>query len=94
MQAFRALIRASRSLSARLALYMAVALIPIGLLMVLQTRELQGEARRRSEAALAGEVMETLLAEVRILMRAQGVVRALSLLPLQTLTDDAAYSAS
>ena len=90
MQIFRAVTRASRTLSARLALYMAVALIPIGILMVLQMRELQGEARRRSEAALAGEVMETLRAEVRILMRAQGVVRGLSLLPLETLMDDAA----
>ncbi len=90
MKVLRTAIRASRTLSARLALYMAVALIPIGILMVLQMRELQGEARRRSEAALAGEVMETLRAEVRILMRAQGVVRGLSLLPLDTLRDDAA----
>ncbi|MGQ0567358.1 MAG: sensor histidine kinase [Gemmobacter sp.] len=90
MQMMSAAIRASRSLSARLALYMAVALIPIGLLMVLQTRELQGEAQRRSEAALAGEVMETLRAEASILMRAQGVVRALSLQPIDVLMDDAA----
>ena len=85
-----AVTRASRSLSARLALYMAVALIPIGLLMVLQVRVLQGEAQRRSEAALAGEVMETLRDELRTLMRAQGVVRALSQLPLEMLMDDAA----
>jgi two-component sensor histidine kinase len=90
MQLIRAATRAGRSLSARLALYMAVALIPIGLLMVLQMRELQGEARRRSEAALAGEVMETLRDELRTLVQAQGVVRALSQLPPEILTDDAA----
>ena len=82
--------RASRSLSARLALYMAVALIPIGVMMVLQMRELQGEAQRRSEAALAGEVIEALRGELRTLVRAQGVVRALSQLPVETLMDDAA----
>ena len=84
-----AVTRASRTLSARLALYMAVALIPIGILMVMQMRELQGEARHRSEAALAGEVMETLRAEVSTLLRAQGVVRVLTHLPLVWLLDDA-----
>ncbi len=71
-------------------MYMAVALIPIGILMVLQMRELQAEAQRRSEAALAGEVMETLRSEISTLTRAQGVVRAIAQLPLETLMDDAA----
>ena len=90
MHYLRAITRASRSLSARLALYMALALVPIGVLMVLQMRELQGEAQLRFEAALAGEVMETLRDELRTIVRAQGVVKALSHLPLETLLDDAA----
>lgn len=79
--------RALDSLGGRLALYMAIALLPVGLLMVSQIRDLSNESRRVSEASLTGVVATALRDEKRLILRAQGVVGGLALLPAEVRDD-------
>lgn len=62
----------------RLGLVLSMALLPIGLLAVLQARSLIGEAQARSEAALAGETLRVLLPELRLIRQGQGAAEALA----------------
>lgn len=62
----------------RLGLVLSMALLPIGLLAVLQARSLMGEAQARSEAALAGETLRILLPELRLIRQGQGAAEVLS----------------
>ncbi|MFN4157199.1 MAG: sensor histidine kinase [Gemmobacter sp.] len=78
------------TLSVRLSALLAVALLPIGMVAFVQTSGAMREARERSEAALTGEVLQSIQTEMRLIQRAQGLVRALAALPLETLRDDMA----
>jgi two-component system, sensor histidine kinase PdtaS len=62
----------------RLGLVLSMALLPIGLLAVLQARTLMNEARARSEAALAGETLRVLLPELRLIRQGQGASEILA----------------
>jgi two-component sensor histidine kinase len=62
----------------RLGLVLSMALLPIGLLAVLQARSLMNEARARSEAALAGETLRVLLPELRLIRQGQGASEVLA----------------
>ncbi|HQU68782.1 MAG TPA: sensor histidine kinase [Albidovulum sp.] len=62
----------------RLGLVLSMALLPIGLLAVLQARSLMDEARARSEAALAGETLRVLLPELRLIRQGQGASEVLA----------------
>lgn len=65
-------------LSFRLGLVLSMALLPIGLLAVLQAQSLMTEARARSEAALAGETLRVLLPELRLIRQGQGAAEVLA----------------
>lgn len=54
-------------LDVRLALLLSVALLPVGLIAVLQSVSLLNEARARSEAALMGETLMIVQSELRLL---------------------------
>lgn len=62
----------------RLGLVLSMALLPIGLLAVLQARSLMNEAQARSEAALAGETLQVLLPELRLIRQGQGAAEVLA----------------
>lgn len=67
----------------RLGLVLSMALLPVGLLAVLQAQSLMSEARARSEAALVGETLRALLPELRMIRQGQGAAEALaSVLPV------------
>lgn len=70
--------RAPDRLGVRLALLLSVALLPVGLIAVLQSGSLLREAEARSEAALMGETLMIVQSEVQVLHRAQGMAAALS----------------
>ena len=65
-------------LDVRLALLLSVALLPVGLIAVLQSVSLLNEARARSEAALMGETLMIVQSELRLLQRGQGMVATLA----------------
>jgi len=75
------------SLSGRMALFLAVTLLPLGIVAFVQTKTAMNEAQKRSEVALTGEVLRDAAAEVLLIQRAQGLVRALASLPLDILLD-------
>lgn len=75
---FRKLLRAPDRLGVRLALLLSVALLPVGLIAVLQSGSLLREAEARSEAALMGETLMIVQSELRILQRAQGMSAAVA----------------
>ncbi|MFU8882598.1 MAG: sensor histidine kinase [Rhodobacterales bacterium] len=69
----RKLLRAPDRLGVRLALLLSVALLPVGLIAVLQSVSLLKEAEARSEAALMGETLMIVQSELQVLQRAQGM---------------------
>lgn len=75
---FRKMLRAPDRLGVRLALLLSVALLPVGLIAVLQSGSLLREAEARSEAALMGETLMIVQSELRILQRAQGMSAAVA----------------
>jgi two-component sensor histidine kinase len=75
------------SLSGRMALFLAVTLLPLGIVAFVQTKTAMNEAQKRSEVALTGEILRDAAAEVLLIQRAQGLVRALASLPLDILLD-------
>ncbi len=74
----RRLLRAPDRLGVRLALLLSVALLPVGLIAVLQSGSLLKEAEARSEAALMGETLMIVQSELRVLQRAQGMAAAIA----------------
>ncbi len=65
-------------LGVRLALLLSMALLPVGLIAVLQSVSLLKEARARSEAALMGETLMIAQTELRMIQRAQGMAAAIA----------------
>lgn len=65
-------------LGVRLAVMLAIALFPVLLISILQSRTLLNEARARSEAALMGETMRAVAGETRLIQEAQGTARVLA----------------
>jgi len=62
----------------RLGFVLSMALLPVGLLAVLQARSLMTEARARSEAALVGETLRATQPELRLIRQGQGAAEALA----------------
>ncbi len=76
-----ALVRLKRlpaRLGVRLALLLSMALLPVGLIAVLQSITLLKEARARSEAALMGDTLMIVQSELRLIQRAQGMAAAIA----------------
>lgn len=65
-------------LGLRLAFVLSMALLPVGLLAVLQARSLMNEARARSEAALVGETLRAVSPELRLIRQGQGASEVLA----------------
>jgi two-component sensor histidine kinase len=70
--------RLPERLGVRLALLLSVALLPVGLIAVLQSVTLLKEARARSEAALMGETLMIVQSELRLIQLAQGMAAAIA----------------
>lgn len=83
-----------RRLAVRLAFVLSIALIPIGLLAVMQTDSLVSESRRRADAALVGLTRDAAIAEREIIQRAFGMARGLAPIAAMTRTDPDACSAA
>lgn len=71
-------LRLSGRLGVRLAALLALALLPLGLISVLQSRNLIDEARGQSEAALMGETLHAAAREIALIQRGQGVALSLT----------------
>lgn len=65
-------------LNIRFALVLAVALLPLGIVSLLQTKALQNEIQQRTEVALLGETLRSASGEIGTIRNAQGVVAALA----------------
>ncbi|TDL87070.1 sensor histidine kinase [Meridianimarinicoccus aquatilis] len=66
------------SLAVRLLIFLSVALIPIGLLAVMQTGDIVRRAENRADAALAGLTRDAAVAEREIIQRAFGIAMGLA----------------
>ena len=66
-----------RGLAPRLAATLALALIPVGLIAVLQSARIDQEIDRRQEATLLALTADAAAGEVRVMTEARGAVRAL-----------------
>lgn len=84
----------SSKLGVRLALLLAITLLPLGVLTIQQTTEVRLQAQARSEAALMGETLRAAAPEVGAIQRAQGVARALAAAAPSFIADDAACDAA
>ena len=76
-----------RSLAARLILFLSVALIPVGLLAVMQTGNLVRQADERANAALVGLTRDAALAEREVIQRAFGMAVGLAPLAVESWDD-------
>ncbi len=65
-------------LSARFAVVVALALLPIGVVAALQTRAVENEVRARASSALLGETLRAAEAEILIIRHAQGLLAGLA----------------
>lgn len=65
-------------LGVRLGLVIGLALLPVGAIAVIQADDLLGEARARSEAALAGETLRAVRPALGLIKQAQGAAEALA----------------
>lgn len=74
-------------LSVRFAMLLAVALLPLSLVSLVQTRFLQDEAVARTEAVLLGETLRAATSEVGALREVQGMVSVMATVA-GTMTDD------
>jgi two-component sensor histidine kinase len=70
--------RVPARLDVRLALLLSMALLPVGLIAVLQAVSLMDEARARSEAALMGETLMIAQTELRLIQRGRGMAAAIA----------------
>lgn len=78
----------------RLAFLLAIALLPLGVISMVQSAAVMREAAARSEAALTGETMRASENEVHLIQRAQGTAAALSQVILPLLADPVACRAA
>lgn len=81
--------RSFERLNIRFALVLAVALLPLGVVSLMQTHVLQSEIQQRTEAALLGETLRSASGEIGSIRNAQGVVASLAA-TLTTLPSDEA----
>lgn len=65
-------------LGVRFALVLALALLPLGVVSLMQTNALQAEIQRRAEAALLGETLRSAAGEIGAIRNAQGIVATLA----------------
>ena len=79
--------RVTQRLGFRLAVLMALALLPLGIVAYAQTRNLTAEAQARTEAALLGATLRAAAGEVGAIQQARGLVQGLSAL-MPTLAAD------
>ena len=77
----------SHVLSARLAFLLALALLPLGVVSIIQTRNLQREAEARVEAALIGAARRAASRETELILRTQGVAATLAAGVLSVIND-------
>ncbi len=77
-------------LGLRLGFVLSMALLPVGLLAVLQARSLMNEARARSEAALMGETLRAVSPELRLIRQGQGASAVLAAIMRRFLLADRA----
>ena len=77
----------SHLLSARFAFLLAIALLPLGVVSIIQTRNLQREAEARVEAALIGAALRAASQETELILRTQGVAAALAAGVLSVIND-------
>jgi two-component sensor histidine kinase len=66
------------SFGVRLGLVLTLALLPVGVMAVLQAADVLREAQARSEAALAGETLRAVRPKLSVIKRAQGAAEALA----------------
>lgn len=76
----------------RFAVVVALALLPVGLVSILQTDTLQDEVRARGTAALYGATLRAAAGETNVIRHAQGLVGALSAMVPTVLADNTACS--
>lgn len=81
-------------LAMRFAVVLAVALLPLGILSVIQTTNLQAEALVRSESALMGETLQAAETELRALRFAEGLSAGLAQTVVGLIGDNARCSAA
>lgn len=74
-------IRPWERVNARFALILALALSPLSVISLVQTRDLQNAARARSEEAMLGATLRSATGEIGIIRFAQGAVAALASAP-------------
>lgn len=79
-------------LGARLVVAFGIALLPMAILAYTQAARVQDEARARSEAALFGETLQSIMPEVRAITRMRGAAAALTVAALAERDDPAACS--
>ncbi len=77
----------------RLAFLLAVALFPLLVLAIMQSRSMLSEAQARSEAALMGETLRAVSGITRLIQQAEAQSNLLSDLVPSVMNDDAACSA-
>ncbi|WP_134724973.1 histidine kinase dimerization/phosphoacceptor domain -containing protein [Paracoccus luteus] len=82
----------TRSLGFRLAMLLTIAILPIGLISIIQTLHLSREAERSAELALLGRTSAAAAGERALLQSAIGTADALGPAVLTTLDDPAACS--
>jgi two-component system, sensor histidine kinase PdtaS len=80
--------RVTRRLGFRLALLLSIALLPLGLIAVLQTMSAVREADARSRAALLGETLLVVETQLRTIQRARGLAEALAIALQSLVVDD------
>ncbi len=80
-------------LSVRLTGMLAIALVPIGILGVIQTDALRDEAKARMDSGLMGATLQAAQEEMTVIHRAQGMVAAIAQTIPLVIDDPAACSA-
>lgn len=79
--------RLSDRLGFRLGLVLSMALLPVGLIAVIQSNKVLNEAQARSEAALVGETLRAVAPSMRLVRQAQGAAAAVGATMLPVLTE-------
>ncbi|OYU17780.1 MAG: histidine kinase [Rhodobacteraceae bacterium PARR1] len=70
--------RSIDSFAVRLGLVLTLALLPVGLMAMIQSAKVVAEARARSEAALAGETLRAVRPHLALIQQARGAVAVLA----------------
>jgi len=76
--------------SVRFAIVLAIALLPLAIAVVLQTRVLEREVAQRSESALTGKVLRRASGQVEAILRVQGMLAAMAVGIPDDIADNAA----